>query len=61
MHNSLLGTKHKVMSIDAYETSPRRYMRVTCQHHDGEVAVACGNCNKLLCGECDIQNEQCTG
>ena len=36
-------------------------MRVVCQHHDGEVAAACGNCNKLFCGECDIQDEQCTG
>jgi len=56
-----LGDSHKVVDIDVYKSSPKNFNKPTCEHHQEVLVRACKKCDKLICFECEIDGEDCTG
>lgn len=60
IHSSLTGEKHDTKSIAQYLEMPGKYQSQTCPQHDNkELIIACENCLKVLCAECDLTDNQC--
>jgi len=49
------------VGIDVYKSSPTNFNKPTCEHHKEVLVRACKKCDKLICFECEIDGEDCTG
>jgi len=49
------------VDIDVYKRSPASYDKPMCEHHQEVLVRACQKCDKLICFECEIDGEDCTG
>ena len=52
---------HKVISVQAYEAHQEYFDQRVCEIHGKELIHACRHCDKLICGECDNETEECMG
>jgi len=48
------------VDIDVYKRSPASYDKPTCEFYQEVRVRACEKCDKLICFECEI-DEDCTG